>query len=276
MSQDYDKQIDYIGWVKEDADSRQKVIEKALKTAFKEHIETREVDVIIFSNVKINHLADALLRYPKILKSLFVMCNIGSRAIERDLSIKNINTYNPRLDRDKAISIATYLKQFLPPYVEIPTLTHLDRIEFVDKEIRKIKGQWEKLIINRINNYSDMQFKKRLFESGGEKFEIDGATPIKGDIKIGIDIKRIEARRDVHKRCDEIENKAKKLKSVYPDCKFGAVIYYPFVDEHTNVQHRLNSEYIDSIVFTSSSKEMVDNAVRMLLNKLGVKEKWKL
>lgn len=45
-------------------------------------------------------------------------------------------------------------------------------------------------------------------------------------------MKRIEARRDIHKRCDEIVRKAVKLKQIYPKVKFGAVIYYPFIDEH--------------------------------------------
>jgi hypothetical protein len=45
------------------------------------------------------------------------------------------------------------------------------------------------------------------------------------DVHIGIDIKRIEARQDIHKRCDEIVNKAAKLKAVFRKAKFGAVIY---------------------------------------------------
>ncbi|MBW2148915.1 MAG: hypothetical protein JRI22_18045 [Deltaproteobacteria bacterium] len=32
-------------------------------------------------------------------------------------------------------------------YVEIPALSNLDRVAFIDKEIRKGKGQWERRVI---------------------------------------------------------------------------------------------------------------------------------
>ena len=48
-------------------------------------------------------------------------------------------------------------------------------------------------------------------------------------------MKRIEARRDIHKRCDEIVNKAFNFKHAFRGGKFGAMIYYPFVDEHANI-----------------------------------------
>src|SRR5262249_17494077 len=102
-----------------------------------------------------------------------------------------------------------------------------------------------------------------------ESFELDAASPPKGElVKIGIDIKRIEARQDIHKRGDEIVNKAAKLKSKYPDAKFGAVVYYPFVQEHSNVQNRLDSPNIDCVVFASQYAESIENAVRLLLAKL--------
>ena len=81
----------------------------------------------------------------------------------------------------------------------------------------------------------------------------------------------IEARRDIHKRSDEIINKAAKVKEVYPKAKFGAVIYYPFIEEHSNVQDRLRSPNIDSIVFAGESEVSIENAVKLLLSKLGIK-----
>lgn len=105
---------------------------------------------------------------------------------------------------------------------------------------------------------------------GGEQFELDAATPGEGDIQIGIDVKRIEARRDIHKRCDEIVNKASKLKSAFSKARFGAVVYYPFIDEHVNIQNRLRSSDIDGVVFASGSDESIENAVRLLLSTLKV------
>jgi hypothetical protein len=89
---------------------------------------------------------------------------------------------------------------------------------------------------------------------------------------IGIDIKRIEARQDIHKRCDEIVNKAAKLKSAFRRARFGAVIYYPFVQDHASVLSRLESPNIDAVVFASGSAETIENAVRLLLAKVEEKE----
>jgi len=259
-----------MSWVAQDAKVRQKAIEKALRNAFANFIETRQVEIIVFSNVSVFDLSKAIINYPSILKALVAICNIAARAIERDLHIKNVDTYDPRLSEQQASAIAGYIKPFLPPHLEIPALSNLDRVAFIDKEIRKAKGRWERLIIATLNRFASVHFKKRMFESSGEEFELDAATPEDGPIRIGIDVKRIEARRDIHKRCDEIVNKATKLTSVSPEAKFAAVIYYPFIDEHINIQNRLSSENIDAISFASESKESIESAVRMLLARLGV------
>lgn len=273
MPEGYESHADYMGWVKDDADSRQEVIEDALRKAFPNFIEKREVEVIIFSNMRAFDLAKAIINHPLILKPLLAACNIAARAIERDLSIKNVDTYSPRLGDDQAKVIAGYIKPFLPPYLEIPALSQIDRVAFIDKEIRKGKGRWEKTILESINRFGGLQFHKRKFVAEGEEFELDAGSPKSGDIEVGIDIKRIEARRDIHKRCDEIVNKATKLKSTFPGSKFGAVVYYPFIEEHTNVQNRLRSDNIDGVVFASEAKDSIENAVRILLSTLGVSRK---
>jgi hypothetical protein len=88
-------------------------------------------------------------------------------------------------------------------------------------------------------------------------------------VEIAIDVKRIEARRDIHKRCDEIVNKSAKLKSAFREARFAAVIYYPFIDEQVNVQNRLRSATIDAVVFASESDDSIENAVRMVLSALS-------
>ncbi len=270
MSDEYGTHADYMDWVRDDANTRQKNIENALHKAFSDFIEKREVEVIVFSSMTAFDLAKAIISHPLILKSLLAACNIAARSIERDLSIKNMDTYTPRLSDDQAKVIAGYIKPFLPPYLEIPTFSQIDRVAFIDKEIRKRKGRWEKKILEGLNRFGSVQFHKRTFTTEGEQFELDAASPRSGDIKAGIDIKRIEARRDIHKRCDEIVNKAAKLKLAFPDSKFGAVVYYPFIEEHVNVQNRLRSENIEGIVFASEAKESIGNAVKMLLPILGV------
>jgi hypothetical protein len=110
---------------------------------------------------------------------------------------------------------------------------------------------------------------KKKFITGHEEFELDAAAVLNNSILIGVDVKRIEARRDIHKRCDEIVNKSVRFKEEFPEAKFAAVIYYPFVEEHSNVKSRLDAQTIDVVVFASAYKESIKNAVRLLLSSVG-------
>jgi hypothetical protein len=89
-----------MDWVKNDAKSRQDAIEDALHKAFSDFIEKREVEVIVFSSMTAFDLAKAIISYSLILKPLWVACNIAPRAIERDLSIKNVDNSCLRLSND--------------------------------------------------------------------------------------------------------------------------------------------------------------------------------
>lgn len=271
MISDYSCQKDYLAPLFEEASERQGKISLCLREAFQSFIELREVEVILFESMPALDLAKAFLAHPMVLKPILAACNIAARAIERDIGVVNLDTYAPRLSKEVALSIAGYIKPFLPPCVEIPSLTLLDRTHFLDKEIRAKKGNWETLITKTLNENSVLIFKKRKFQVDNNLYELDAAAPSIGEIRIGIDIKRIEARRDIHKRCDEIVNKAAKLKSVLPNAKFAAVIYYPFTTEHTAVSSRLRSHNIDAIVFAGDSADSVTNNVLHLLSELQVK-----
>lgn len=270
MPQGYGSHSDYMARVQSGANSRQREVETVLRRAFSGFIERREVEAIVFASVSALDLARAIVSQPIILKPLLACCNLAARAIERDLSIKNVDTYAPHLSEDHAKVVAGYIKPFLPPYLELPALSCVDRVYYIDKEIRKGKGRWEQRIVQALNQFGRTRFRKRLFEVRGEQFELDAATPEEGNIQVGIDIKRIEARRDIHKRCDEIVNKANKLRSVFPKARFGAVVYYPFLDEHANIQSRLRSPAISGIVFASESDESIEGAVKLLLPTLGI------
>ncbi len=273
MPDGYDSHADYMQWVRDDAVARKTEVRDALLTAFAAFVELREVDVINFSSMSAFDLAKAIEDHPLILKVVMACCNVAGRAIERDLDIRNVNTYEPRLTSDQSKVIAGYLKPFLPQELAIPALTELDRHFFVDKQIRARKGQWEKKIAESLNKQSKLSFKKRQFECEGESFELDAATPAKGAIRIGVDVKRIEARRDIHKRCDEIVNKAAKLKKAHPKAKFVAVVYYPFTAEQVNVRQRLESPDIDEVVFASKSSEQLETAIGLLVDKLTIRGK---
>ncbi|MCE2440940.1 MAG: hypothetical protein J4F39_16090 [Candidatus Latescibacteria bacterium] len=118
MGSEYSSQADYINAVQDDAGQRKLQVEKALSEAFSDFIEDREVSVILFSAMTAFDLAEGILRYPLVLKPLIAVCNIAARAIERDLGIKNLNTYDPRLTRESANVIAGYIKPFLPQHLE--------------------------------------------------------------------------------------------------------------------------------------------------------------
>lgn len=272
MPDGYGTHKDYLEWVEDEAEERVNEIRESLLKAFKNHIEIKEVDVIVLSEVSASELAQAFVLYPSILKPILAVCNVAARAIERDLGIKNVNTYDPKLKEDDFKIIAGYIKPFLPTYLEVPSILTLDRHFYIDKEIRRIKGNWEKFIVEQINKISTITFVKRQFTYDGESFEIDAASLTKGDIKIGIDIKRIEARRDIHKRCDEIVNKAEKLKSAYPQSKFIAIIYYPFLSEHMNIRSRLKSDNIDEVIFASETPESVKDAIKLLSSMLKIRK----
>jgi hypothetical protein len=266
----YATQADYAGWVKQTTQDRVARVTTSLGEAFKDFIHKEEVDIIVFSEITVKQLAFRIVKYPHILKPLLIATNIAARAIERDLGIKNLDTYDTHLTKEHALSVSGYIKPFLPDSLPLLTLTEMDRIMFEDKEIRKIKGQWEKMVVKSLNSYANVVFKKSKFQHSGQGFELDAAAKNNSGIIIyAADIKRIEARRDIHKRTDEIANKATHLKAVLPKAKFGAIIYYPFISEHGNVRDRLQSSYIDSVVFAGASVESISNAVKLLLSKFG-------
>lgn len=262
---EYDSHGDLVLKLQQKAGDRCRDLTEKLKEAFSEFIRVESVEVVFFAEMSVDHLAAAFQKYPLVLKPILVSCNIAARAIERDLNIKNVDTYSPRLTEKQAGEVAAYIKQFLPPYIAIPALCSLDQHFYIDKEMRASKGRWEAIITEALNKYAKEDFKKRKFDVDGQKFELDAASPPSGLIAIGIDVKRIEARRDIHKRCDEIINKAAKFKVAFPSSKFAAVIYYPFIDEHLNVQSRLKSKLIDIVVFAGTGTDSIANAVQTLL-----------
>ncbi|MCL6451847.1 MAG: hypothetical protein K6T75_11190 [Acetobacteraceae bacterium] len=227
MTGGYGSQRDYLERVKAGADARREAVELALREVFAPLIETRQVEVVTFSSMSALDLARAILARPIVLKPILACCNVAPRAVERDLGIKNLSPYAPRLTEDQANVIAGYLR------------------------------------------FGEARFRKSGFQVEGERFELDAAAPAEGEIRVGVDVQRIEARRDIHKRCDEVVNKASRMKSAFPRARFGVVIYYAFVEEHVNLANRLRSPDIDGVVFASEREESVESA-RLLLSTLRV------
>ena len=249
--------------------SRVEKLQAALENAFEDCIEVRQVAYILFDELSAEELANAFVNYPILIKSVLACINVASRAIARDLQI-NIDTYANKIDIAKAATLAGYIKPILPKEIAIPALLELDRFFWTDKELRASKGRWEKRILKMLNDNSNFTFKKRQFSVEQERFELDATYPESGEnIEIGIDIKRIESPRDIHKRADEIINKANKFKLQFAKGQFFTILYYPFPSQHQNLISRLSNTNINGIFFANESNSSIEQAAKLLLGKAG-------
>jgi hypothetical protein len=114
---DYDRHGDLVRHVQLQAETRCAELAKELRDAFQGFIKLESVEVIFFSEMNAANLASAFLKHPSVLKPVLTSCNIAARAIERDLNIRNVDTYKPKLTEQQANLLAGYLKPFLPPYI---------------------------------------------------------------------------------------------------------------------------------------------------------------
>jgi hypothetical protein len=248
---------------------RAKELEKAISDSFAAYIQYRNTGYIQFDQVTAEDLAHAFVNHPILVKPILACVNVAGRAIARDLQI-NVDTYGTSIPPLIAASIAGYIKPMLPRELAIPSLLELDRFFWTDKELRAFKGRWEEKVTAALNHYSTVAFRKRRFEFEREVYEIDSAYPPTGElISVAVDVKRIESPKDIHKRSDEIINKASKYKTIYPKGKFFAMIYYPFPSEHQNVESRLKSELIDGLFFAGETDYSISQAAQLLLGKAG-------
>jgi hypothetical protein len=246
-------------------------VETSLIQAFKKAIEYREVPFIRFGDLDAQELASAFVAYPIIIKPTLSCVNVAQRAISRDLGF-DFDTYSTKITADQARILAGYVKPFLPEAIAVPALMELDRYFWTDKEMRARKGNWEISVTEAMNGASTVVFRKRMFACDGEEFEIDAAYPPKGEtIQIAVDVKRIESKRDIHKRADEIINKATKFKKIFPHGRFLALVYYPFPTQHINAKSRLHSSYIEDVFFAGETSSSIQAAVELMLGRLGLR-----
>jgi hypothetical protein len=268
----YGTHADFLDMVRESATKRAEEVQAELREAFARYVREEPVLVIQLADINVFELSEILKQHPLVLKPLVIAANIAARAIERDLGIANVDTYNPDLSPEQAAAIAGYLKPFLPATVALPTLVKLDQVEYVDKEIRALKGRWETRVTNALSRAGNRQFAKRRIDVQGEGFEIDAAFPSVGEVQFAVDIKRVEARRDFHKRVDEIVNKATKIKKHNPRAKFGTVMYFPFEDQHAQIRNRLGESAVDAVAFANELDESIHRAVAEILKAFGIEQ----
>ena len=210
------------------SEERRNNLQQSLMTAFEKAIVYHSVPFIAFGELDAAELAAAFVHFPSIVKPTMSCVNVAQRAIKRDLGF-DFDTYGNTITEQQALLLAGYVKPFLPPMIAVPALMELDRYFWTDKEMRARKGNWERIITDAINAISDKAFRKRKFVCDSQEFEIDAAYPSDlGEIEIAIDVKRIESQRDIHKRADEIINKAAKFKEGLPNWKLLRRGLFPF------------------------------------------------
>jgi len=264
----YNSEIDYFQIVSPSAERRANEIETEIAMAFQDWIKIYESRLIDISGITPDQLGEILFNHPKLLKPLSVLGVVAGRAFEKDLGIKNINTYEPNLDKQESVKIAGYLLNQIPREFLLESLRELDRNQFIDKEKRKFKGSWENQIREMLVNLSGLDFSKCKITVSGEEYEIDAAYFEGKYLKYAIDVKKIGARRDFQKRSDEIVNKSDAYKRRFPNGNFAAVVHYPF--EKDAVRSRLNRESIDLVVFANDSPESIAEAVKDLITNLQI------
>ena len=249
------------------AKTRAEKIKAELAIALKDYIIPAKCRFVDLSSITPEEVGRIIFEHPLSLKPLMALSVIGGRAFDKDLNIKNVDTYQPRLNELEAKEIGKYLLNLLPKEFLLETLVQVDRVQFIDKEKRKIKGRWEEDIRKMLTQETGFAFVKKMI-TVGKRYEIDAAYFKDSYLKYAVDVKVIGARRDIHKRSDEIINKSIAYKQFYPEGKFAAVIYYPFGPE--DVIERLKRPTIDSIVFANTSQESIVMAVRKLMIDLGI------
>lgn len=268
LEEDLDSEIARYNLVLVPAEKRAEKIEAELALALEHYITLTEARLIDISSLTPEALGKILFEHPHILKPLIALSAIGGRAFDKDLGISNVDTYNPKIDEQEAKCIGKYLLNLLPNKFSLETLVQVDRLQFIDKEKRKIKGRWEDDIRKVLKEQTGLPFVKKMIRVV-KKYEIDAAYFKNDYLEYAIDVKVMGAKRDIHKRSDEIINKSVAYKQLYPKGKFAAVVYYPFNPE--DVIDRLKRPTIDSIVFADASQESIVIAVKELIKDLGIK-----
>jgi hypothetical protein len=236
-----------------------------LTDLFGPHISTRQQPVIDLKAVSAEELANMIVQYPsRVVHFLFRITGASPRSLVRDLGFKH-GSKAKSVSREKAAKLASYFKELMPQELTVASIVLHDRIQTENEMIRAYKGRWENYILNLLEQ-TGMHFAKRRFSVHDKTIEIDAAFPAKGPPVVAIDIKRIEALEDYQKRTDEINSKARELKSVYK-ALFIACIFFSFPDKQHMLMNRLDRSSVDRVYFQDQLSKMVEDVKESALSR---------
>lgn len=234
---------------------REEELQRFIREAFAKHVVSREELVLDLSSVADDELARLISHSPSnMVRVLFRITGASPRSVARDLQIR-LGPEPRSVSSEVALKLGSYFRELLPAELPIRAILFHDRIQRENELTRTYKGRWENYVRDLLNKRG-WQFTKRRFKVGKKTIEIDGAYPSRGDPAIAIDVKRIEAMEDYQKRTDEINAKARELKSAYK-VVFIACIFFPFGERKDMVLNRLDRTVIDRIHFQDEISDMV-------------------
>jgi len=238
-------------------DRREKELEHYARTVFANHISSREEYVIDSSSITADELKQLIMENPfKMVQLLFRMTGASPRSVARDLRVR-VGPERWRIAAEIAAKLARYFKELLPRPIPVAAILFHDRIQRENELVRSYKGRWEIYIVGLLNE-KGRQFAKRRFKIQKKIIEVDCVHPAKGDPTIAINVKRIEALEDYQKRTDEINAKARELKSLY-GAVFIACIFFPFSEKKDMVLNRLDRTVIDRVYFQDEIAKMLED-----------------
>jgi len=248
-------QAEYRALFSDELKKREKELEQFLVKTFASYISSREELVIDLSCITTDELARLMSANPTtMIQALFRITGASPRSVARDLRVR-IGPETRKISPEVALELASYFGKLLPSQLPIRAFMFHDRIQRENELTRTYKGRWENYIRSLLSKRG-LQFAKRRFRVGKKTIEIDCTYPSKGDPLISIDVKRIEALEDYQKRTDEINAKARELKSVYKVVFIGC-IFFPFLEKKEMVLNRLDRTVIDRIYFQDETASMV-------------------
>src|SRR5690349_18338571 len=116
---------EYLQALASERAARAEEIANVVRERLARYVTRVEAEQISFADVSAMELADLLHVYPTIVKPLLVACNVGRRAVRRDLGF-SLDTLKPKLTTGQAQQLADYLLPSLPAAINIDSLVAID------------------------------------------------------------------------------------------------------------------------------------------------------
>lgn len=248
---------------------RRRRLAQKFRAAFGPLIQGKWRNEISFEMLSAQELSKILLTSPPALEPLLEACDLKIDELERVLKIPKMALSASRFTEAQAQQLAGYFLGALPLYNHVPTLLLNDSLLFIARGSRIRADHFEETVEKALRKHAALRFEGRKLRAAGSEYELKAAVSPVGAIQVGLDVARFKPRSHVQACCEEIIMKAKALKSVFPNAKFGAIVQAPVQRARKKAKEILICPWIEVIVLASGTSATIENAMRMLLGALG-------